>query len=81
MARGVVRRTDKERVTVSRLLGGIGCPDGAPGPAFVLDQHALAELRVELRSHRSCEGIGAAAGRKRHDEDDGPLWPALRPEF
>src|SRR5438270_245068 len=49
------------------------------GPAAVVDEQLLAGLLGELRRKRPCEGIGAAAGRERHDHHHRPCRPgALR---
>ena len=53
------------------------CADSAAGARAVFDQHALAQLCIELGRQRTGKGIGAAAGRERHDEGDRLVRPCL----
>ena len=76
-----MRGADQEGVAVGRLLEGIGRAERAAGAGLVLDQHALAELAVELGGERAGEGVGAAAGREGHDEHDRLLRPGLGMEI
>ena len=72
-----MRRAHEEGVAVGRGLGRGRCADSAAGAGAVFDQHALAQLGVELGRQRAGKGIGAAAGRERHDEGDRLVGPCL----
>ena len=72
-----MRRADEEGVAIRRGLGRSGSADRAACAGAVLDQHALAELNVELGCQRAGKGVRAAAGRERHDEGDRLVRPGL----
>ena len=74
---GVMRRAHEEGVSVRSGLGRGRCANGAACAGAVFDQHAFAQLCVELGCERARKGIGAAAGRERHDEGDGLVRPCL----
>jgi hypothetical protein len=74
---GVMRRANKERVTVRRRLRRRGSAGRPARSSLVLDQYAGAEQSVELGGKRPCESIGSAARSERHDPYDRLLRPLL----
>ncbi len=82
---GIVRQllveadVDRERaggaqpddIAVGRRLGDRIDPDGAAGTRPVVDHDRLAETLLKIRLQGARQGVGAAAGRKGHDQADG----------
>lgn len=74
----MVRPAHEEGVAVGPGLGGHAGAHGAaraPPPPLVVDHHRLPQLGGQLLGQRTGEGVGAAPGRERHDERDGPFRP------
>jgi hypothetical protein len=64
---GVVHRAHEDVVAVGRRARRDAGAQRAAGAAAVVDDQLLAGLLGELRRQRPGEGVGAAAGRERHD--------------
>jgi hypothetical protein len=66
----VVGAAHEQVVAVGRQFGRDGRTQGTARAAPVVDDQRLARQLGELRRQRPRKGIGAAAGRKRHDQRD-----------
>jgi hypothetical protein len=65
-----------ERVAVRLCARDLGGAEAAATADPVLDHGLLAQALRKLLRHQPRHGVGAAAGRERHDEPDRPLRPA-----
>jgi len=74
----VRRIDDDERVAVGRCLGSDIDADGHAGTRAMVDHHLLAPGIGVLLTEHARHLVGAAGGRGRHDEADGPGGIALR---
>ncbi|MDT4838576.1 hypothetical protein FQZ97_723360 [compost metagenome] len=74
---GMVRTADEDGIAVRHGLGRDAGTDRAAGAAAVVDHELLAQLLGQLRGQRARKGIGAAAGRERHDHGDGLGRPGI----
>jgi hypothetical protein len=62
-------------VAVGRRTGDHRGADRSAGTAAVVDHDRLVESLADVRSERTGEGVGRAAGRERHDPGDRLLRP------
>ena len=67
---------EAERVAVGIRVGDLAAADAAAAADAVFDDERLAQALNELLRHQPRDGIGAAAGRERHDEPHWALGPA-----
>ena len=64
--RGFGRR--QERVAVGIRLGDERCADAAGSASAVLDHERLAQRLLQMRLEETRDDVGAATGRKRHND-------------
>ena len=74
----MVGAAHEEVVAVRRQLGRVAGAQGAACAATVVDHQGLSRALGELGRERPGKGIGAAAGRKRHDQVHGFGRPVRR---
>ena len=84
--RGVEEAIDRHRQRADQdgVAVGLGARDRlgadiAAGAALVLDHHLLAPDLGQPVGEDARDHVGSAAGRKRHDQSDMTVGPALRP--
>ncbi|MNN31100.1 hypothetical protein D3C81_1447730 [compost metagenome] len=67
----------EQRIAVRGRLRNQLRRDGAVGAGAIVDHHVLAERIAQFLGRDARDGIGAAAGGKRHDKADRTAGPAI----